>query len=276
MKKILKLVLCISILAYCTSCNKDTVNPETDTDTNNEDTEDTEDTEGEIWKDNFDDGQALNDKYEDVSTNGMSVSTADPFNGTSSLQQTYQTGQVDAGWIIKVIDEGYPDHIFMRWYHKFEPGFESFPPKMGRVRYRNRSEWTSPMGIHCWLNTTAEHGGAVEIDIKASHSTQANSSGWLGVYRTDFTFADPSNIGRWVCFEMEVQLNTPGETDGLYRLWIDNELEAERLDVDFRGSENYKINEAMLDCYWNGGSPKVQNRFFDGFVISTEKIGLDN
>jgi hypothetical protein len=29
----------------------------------------------------------------------------------------------------------------------------------------------------------------------------------------------------------------------------------------------------MLDCYWNGGSPRVQSRYFDAFVVATEKIG---
>ena len=29
----------------------------------------------------------------------------------------------------------------------------------------------------------------------------------------------------------------------------------------------------MLDCYWNGGSPKEQNRYYDNFVISTKRIG---
>ena len=29
----------------------------------------------------------------------------------------------------------------------------------------------------------------------------------------------------------------------------------------------------MLDCYWNGGSPKAQSRYYDNLVISTQKIG---
>ncbi len=29
----------------------------------------------------------------------------------------------------------------------------------------------------------------------------------------------------------------------------------------------------MLDGYWNGGSPRAQNRYFDNFVVSTSRIG---
>jgi len=226
----------------------------------------------ELWRDDFEDNLALTAKYEDVSTQGFAVSTLDAFNGSRSLEQTYQVGQVNAGWIIKKPSGGFPDHLFMRWYHKFEAGFQGFPPKMARIRHR-RVDWSSPLEVHCWLDTSVQHGGAVVLDVKAEHSSQQNGSGWLSVIRTDFTFANPANIGRWVCFEMEVQLNTPGQADGHYRLWIDDALKAERTGVDLRGSQTYGLNEAMLDCYWNGGAPRQQNRFYDGFVVSTAKIG---
>jgi hypothetical protein len=144
---------------------------------------------------------------------------------------------------------------------------------MARIRYRNHADWTSPMEIHCWIDTSATHGGTVNLDVKAQHSTQANSTGWLAVARSGFTFADTQNIGRWVCFEMEVQLNTPGQTDGAYRLWIDDTLAVERTGIDLRGSQTYSINECMLDCYWNQGSPRTQGRFYDSLVIATGKIG---
>lgn len=72
---------------------------------------------------------------------------------------------------------------------------------------------------------------------------------------------------------MEVLLNTPGETDGLYRMWADSALIIERTDVDLRGSTGELINECMLDCYWNGGSPKEQKRYYDNFILSTRQIG---
>lgn len=227
-----------------------------------------------LWRDDFEEAGALNARYEDVSGEGMAVGTLDAFNGSRALGQTYQVGQVNAGWIIKKPTGGFPDRIFMRWYHKFEPGFQGFPPKMARIRHR-RGDWTSPMEVHCWLDTSAQYGGTVVLDVKAEHSNQQNGSGWLSVIRTDFTFANPANIGRWVCFEMEVQLNTPGQNDGHYRLWIDDVLKGEREGIDLRGNQTYGINEAMLDCYWNGGSPHIQSRFYDAFVIATQKIGTE-
>jgi hypothetical protein len=223
-----------------------------------------------LWCDGFESGDSLSVNYQDVSENGMSVASGEAFEGTHSLRQSYIQGQVDAGWIIRVSDSGFPDHVFMRWYHKFEAGFSGFPPKMARIRYRLRSgDWSSPYAVHCWLETD----GVLALDVAATNSTQANSTGWLPIARTAFSFADAKNIGRWICFEMEMKLNTPGGTDGLYRLWADDSLIAERTGVDLRGTLTNKINEMMLDCYWNGGSPKAQSRFYDNLVISTAKIG---
>ncbi len=216
-----------------------------------------------IWFDDFEDGLSLSSKYEDISLNGLSVSSDDTFSGINSLKQTYSVGQVDAGWIIKVMDSGYPDHLFVRWYHKFEDGFVSTPPKMARMRYRQRfGDWTSIFSIHCWIDNHE-----VVADVKSAN-------GWLPIAWSGFSFTDPSNIGRWVCYEMEVKLNTPGQSDGHYRMWIDDNLVIERLQVNLRGNYSYHMNEVSLDCYWNGGAPQVQSRYFDDFVISTSKIGL--
>jgi hypothetical protein len=224
-----------------------------------------------LWRDDFDDGLPLTSKYEDVSTNGLAVSSLDSCTGGNALTQTYTTGQVDAGWVVKYRPSGFPDRVFMRWYHKFETGFQGFPPKMARIRARNHSTWTSALAVHCWIETD----GVVALDVAAVDSTQANADGWLPIARSGFSFATPTNIGRWVCFEMEVQLNTPGSADGAYRLWIDDTLAVERTGVDLRGSQTYSLNECMLDCYWNGGSSRPQRRFYDSLIIATAKIGPD-
>lgn len=227
-----------------------------------------EDAQTIVWQDDFEDGLPLNEKYEDVSTNGMFPSTNDAFYSNHSLEQRYDPGQVNAGWIIKVENNGFPDHIYMRWYHKFESSFDSFPPKMARIRSRNRTAWVTNYAVHCWIEA-----GEIVADVYAPNSSQANSSGWLPLARSGFFLNTSDNKGRWICFEMEVKVNTPGESDGLYRFWADNEMIVERTNIDLRGSTSDNMNEMMLDCYWNGGSPTSQSRFYDDFVIATNRIG---
>jgi hypothetical protein len=220
-----------------------------------------------LWCDDFESDEPLRERYQDVSAKGMAVSDEDAFEGRRSLKQHYEAGQVSAGWITRVGEQ--PDHVFMRWYHKFEDGFVGAPAKMARIRYRHRyGDWGSVFAVHCWIDNEV-----VVADVRAENSSQCNSAFYLPKVKSEFNVTDPRNVGRWICFEMEVKLNSPGKRDGVYRIWADNELIVERANIDLRGHTSDKINEMMLDCYWNGGSPKAQNRYYDNFVIATSRIG---
>jgi len=77
-----------------------------------------------------------------------------------------------------------------------------------------------------------------------------------------------------VLVESRVKLNTPDQSDGINQLWIDDRLECERRNLNFRGSyTKHGINAVFLEAYWNQGSPVTQSRWYDNFVISTEPIG---
>ena len=105
-----------------------------------------------VWCDSFESDTPLGSRYEDVSTKGLAQSTQDAMGGIASLRQTYTPGQVDAGWIIKVKPESYPDHIFFRWHHKYGEGYTTFPPKMARAGYRQRSGSSQAVFmVHSWV-----------------------------------------------------------------------------------------------------------------------------
>ncbi len=227
-----------------------------------------------LWCDDFEDQQDLTVNYQDVSLNGFSVSTNDAFSGSHGIEQLYTAGQVDAGWIswfyADALGNDYgPAHheIYVRWYHKFEAGFDGFPPKMARIRSLGPG-WDKRFSVLYWIAD-----GKIVADVHVPFSSQANSSGWLPVAVSDFDYNHPANVGRWICHEMYVKTNTSGQSDGAYRFWADGEMIIERTDVDLRGSTSHEFNEVMLDTYWNGGSPVEQSRFYDDLVISTAPIG---
>lgn len=225
-----------------------------------------------LWCDDFEASTTLAQRYEDVSTKGMAVTSASGLSASKSLEQVYTPGQVDAGWIIKYKSEGFPDHVFYRFYHKFGAGYTTaYPQKMSRIGYRSHSTWTEIFRVHTWFGKTT---GILTLDVMAKNSTQANSGGYLPVASSGFSFAE--HLDEWVAVEVELKLNTPGSKDGLYRLWLNDSLVVERLNVDMRGTTADKINEVMLDTYWNGGSTGNLKRFYDNFVISTQKIGRYN
>jgi len=78
----------------------------------------------------------------------------------------------------------------------------------------------------------------------------------------------------WYCIEAHVRLNDPGASNGIQEFWIDGQLEARADDLDFVGSyQDYASTRSSSRTYWNDGSPREQERYFDNIVISTAPIG---
>jgi hypothetical protein len=82
--------------------------------------------------------------------------------------------------------------------------------------------------------------------------------------------------GNWRCVELHVELNTPGQSDGVVEFWVDGNLENSARDLDLRGSyTDHGINKVLFFNWWTGGAPTAQLRWFDDLAIATERIGCD-
>jgi hypothetical protein len=78
----------------------------------------------------------------------------------------------------------------------------------------------------------------------------------------------------WHCVAARVRLNDPGLSNGVFELWVDGSLDAGRSGLSWVGSFGaYGMNAVMLENYWNAGSPVMQERYLDNFVVSTSRIG---
>jgi hypothetical protein len=66
-------------------------------------------------------------------------------------------------------------------------------------------------------------------------------------YRPIIQRAIPLPTGRWIGVEQEVVLNTPGEANGVVRLWADGEIKAEAKGLALRTEESAKITGVLAD-----------------------------
>jgi len=98
---------------------------------------------------------------------------------------------------------------------------------------------------------------------------------WGNIFEPDPPVAFP--VGRWFCFEMMMQANTPGEHDGAMAYWVDGEL-VHRVDgMMWRTSPTLALNRVRLQHYITSeDAEQFSNRvWFDDVVVSTAPIGCE-
>ena len=181
----------------------------------------------------------------------------------------------------KVVRKGESfDDIYWRIYVKHQYGWVGGgPAKLSRATSIVNPRWAQAMISHVWSSgealTLDPASGVREDRVVSTQYNDFPNLRWLGNKPASrFKLHRTAEAGRWVCVEARVKLNTPGKKDGLNQLWIDGRLEAERKNLDWRGSYTaHGINAVFLEAYWNAGSPVTQSRWIDNFVISTGPIG---
>jgi hypothetical protein len=207
-----------------------------------------------------------------------------------AMRCRFEKGQVSAG-SLKVLFGKNPFNrglmreqsfreIYWRVYVKHESGWEGNPAKLARATcLASGPNWSQGLIAHVW-------GGKGEVlcidpatgirdsrKVSIRYNDFANLK-WLGSRQAQTPIFSQAESGRWVCVESHVKINSQGARDGVFELFVDGKLEAVRTDIDWHGSWNdYAINAVFLENYWNEGSLKRQERWFDDFVISTAPIG---
>jgi len=181
----------------------------------------------------------------------------------------------------KVVRKGESfDDIYWRIYVKHQHGWTGGgPAKLSRATSIVSPRWAQAMIAHVWSSgeaLTLDPASGIRGDrVVTTRYNDFPSLHWLGNKPvSQFKLHSTEEAGHWVCIEARAKLNTPGKKDGLNQLWIDGRLEAQRENLDWRGTyTGHGINAVFLETYWNSGSPVTQKRWIDNFVISTRPIG---
>lgn len=214
--------------------------------------------------------------------------------GSLGMRTMWQQGEVGAGGLKVAFGRnpnGYmnrsrirPDEDFREiWYRldvRHDVGWAGDPAKLSRATvFTHASDWRQAMVAHLWgdgkNHLLVDPARCVDAAgrVKCTTYNDFASLEWLG-YRPGTTAVfDTANSGRWYCVVHHVRLNDPGQANGVQEFFIDGRLEARRDGLDFvRGYRDFALNAVFVENYWNDGSVKAQERYFDNLVISAGPI----
>lgn len=218
-------------------------------------------------------------------------------NGGTAMKAHFAVGQVTAGSLklafgrtpssyFRPIDAGTTNYreIYWRFYTRTGQGWTGGTAnKLSRATSFVGADWSQAMFAHIWAGSGADTN-YLAIDPASGTDTAGNvvthgyndfpNMRWLGAVLSRTAVYDPVYIGRWFCIEGHARLNDPGLANGLMEMWVDDQLESQRGGMNWVGRyTTYGINTVMLENYMRQGAWRAEDRYFDDFVVSTQRIG---
>ena len=235
-------------------------------------------------------GSGNYDNYYQGSNIAFDTSTF--FGGTKALRMRMPaTGSEVSNAIVKNISPK-RDALFMRVYARYQPTYAGVNSAHNGLRITGNytGPGRRPNGSDFFLvnienskwGSEAEPGYThayvyhpEQDDVYGEHwfpdGSTSNGSQSFGQYFVARPKVIPAR-GAWICYELLVQMNTPGSRNGRVAVWQDGSLVADWQNVRFRDVDTVKIDQIQLE---NGGqgSSQVNDKWYDNLVIATSYIG---
>jgi hypothetical protein len=178
--------------------------------------------------------------------------------------------------------------IYWRMYVKAQSGWiGGAHDKLTRAIVFGSLNFAEAAAAHVWggdVNGTADTMGlildpATGVDAGGNLVSTGYNSGltYLGQAKhspSPTPIFDAAHVGQWYCVEAHVKLNDSGSANGVFELWINDSLEAQKTSMNWVSSYSaFGINAIYFENYWNDGATQAEDRFFDDIVVSTQRIG---
>lgn len=223
-----------------------------------------------------------------------------PRNNVTTVDGHVGTGvevSIDAGqhfgtamrW--RFADNGFaePEQLWFRYYLRFPEGFVNsgkgkLPGPAGLYSRSGRGNIPSTPGEPGWsarmlFSPTYDERDSdyTRIGYYLYHLDQAQDHGDLLLWDEGVATL---HHGDWYCVEGHVQMNTPGEADGLLAGWVDGVAAFSRDDLRFRRASepNVSIDSFWFDVYFGGRNvtPVDLSIDFDSLAFGQDRLGCDD
>jgi hypothetical protein len=223
--------------------------------------------------------------------NNNAIDTSVFFNGSKSLRvRMPQTTTGYGSGIEKFIPE--QDTLFMRVYERFQPDYAGIVDAHNGIEISGNypGPGIRPNGSDFFLvlvenSRYLDEGEPGYTNAYVYHPEQddlygehwypdgfvSNGTQSFGPFFVPRPRVIPAR-GQWICYEVMVKLNTPGQRDGRVAVWQDGNLIADWQNLRFRDTTSVRISKITMG---NGGKSSSQqnDKWYDNLVLATSYIG---
>ena len=226
------------------------------------------------------------------------VSGDQAFGGTgSALAVTYPAGLAGPGdtgaqWSLEL--DVSVDELYLSYRVQFGSGFDfvrggKLPglaggtSPTGSTQATGLNGWTGRMMWRTDFNGVSgepEQPTAFGIEY-AKHTTSGFAQDGRQEDDTPFTAADGGRVeyvsGQWYEITQRIQMNTPGQFDGIQQVWVDGELVYNETDLQFRTTDQFAIDQLYFSTFFGGNDDWATSKdevvYFDDFLVFLPETG---
>lgn len=216
------------------------------------------------------------------------------FAGGTSLRVEYPKGGVGPAQTgcqfpivlrnIKDEKEGLYQELYLRYYIKFEEGFDfnqggKLPGLMGGGDSWACSGGHQPNGSNGWtMRFMWRKNGNLVI---YAYIPKSHNGKWGGIlWGQDLNCNFEARPGTWHCIEEYINVGTPNKDDGALKVWVDGKerLNLSDLCFGYEDNDSRKIGGIFFSTFHGGNttdwSPRNDSSFvqFDAFTLSTVRL----
>jgi hypothetical protein len=229
-----------------------------------------------ILQDDFQSGN-INNWLDDAKVGNFIVQNTTVHSGEYALQNSLIKDAHDTGWLSHFFADhplgpngNQEDEVCLEWYAYFSPGFVWPSDSVKMFIMAAFESWSAGYPpFNSWSPyylTVAVDGNGLPFAIlnrKTSGSTL-----WRNMPQNQ---GSPTvvNPGQWYKLKYHLKLNTPGNSDGICEVWINDQLKVKYTDVNYRDSyTRYGWNHLMITASATPVSPQNQEMYWDDIVLS--------
>ncbi|CAN5756649.1 hypothetical protein BH23ACT5_BH23ACT5_20870 [soil metagenome] len=206
-----------------------------------------------------------------------------------------------AHWTTKTQVGFEPDAMWLRYYVRFPTGFEvadgnrgKLPGFGGLYTYNCLGGRASTTSSPCW-SARMMFSPLYDNDGLPSYPVDRDAVTRIGFYAYTLSSSGQGQSGnvipwdadvatlrhdRWYCIEARVEMNTPGEPDGVLEGFVDGLNAYSSSSLMFRRASegNLAVKSLWFDVYHGGDatSPRDNSIFFDSLAAGPDRIGCDD
>lgn len=209
-----------------------------------------------------------------------------PFQGTALRAEILEGAHLGMNLEYTFADEvgQEPEEIYFRYYLRFSDDWETpgrgkmpgFGGTYDRAGWGGRqSDGTNGWSARGYFATVqgGAFGEAIPLGHYVYHADMLDHSGDGVFWQKDYRGFVKKN--QWYSVEQYLRMNTPGQNDGILRVWVDGRLAYEKEDWRWRDIASLKIEKIWMNVYHGGldVADKDVHLYIDNVVIAKQYIG---